>query len=74
MWPSLTIVMAAYNEEDALPLCAERTLASLQGEIDDMAAWLPAQRAVILGFYSTGHRAKLFGRRPALLKKLGEEA
>ena len=35
MWPSLTIVMAAYNEEDALPLCAERTLAFLEAHVAD---------------------------------------
>jgi len=35
VWPSLTIVMAAYNEEDALPLCVERTLAFLDQHVED---------------------------------------
>ena len=35
MWPSLTIVMAAFNEEDALPVCAERTLAFLSEHVED---------------------------------------
>jgi glycosyltransferase involved in cell wall biosynthesis len=32
---SLSIVMAAFNEEDALPACVERTLAYLRERIDD---------------------------------------
>jgi len=35
MWPSLSIVMAAYNEEDALPECANRTLEFLRTHVAD---------------------------------------
>ena len=35
VWPSLTIVMAAFNEEEALPVCAERTLAFLDAHVSD---------------------------------------
>ena len=35
MWPSLTIVMAAFNEQDALPVCAARTLAFLDQHVSD---------------------------------------
>ncbi len=35
MFDSLTIVMAAFNEEDALPPCAERTLAFLDEHVRD---------------------------------------
>ncbi len=35
MFDSLTIVMAAYNEEDALPACVQRTLAFLDEHVRD---------------------------------------
>ena len=35
MWPSLTIVLAAFNEEEALPACAERTLQFLREHVAD---------------------------------------
>jgi len=34
-FPSLTIVMAAYNEEDALPACVAQTLAFLRAHVAD---------------------------------------
>jgi dolichol-phosphate mannosyltransferase len=35
MWSSLSIVMAAYNEEEALPACVERTLSFLREHVTD---------------------------------------
>ncbi len=35
MGRSLSIVMAAYNEQDALPACVDRTLAFLRDHVDD---------------------------------------
>ena len=35
MWPSLSIVMAAYNEEDALPACVDTTLSFLRNHVED---------------------------------------
>ena len=34
-WDSLIIVMAAYNEEDALPTCAQRTLSFFDDHVKD---------------------------------------
>ncbi|MEE2789504.1 MAG: glycosyltransferase family 2 protein [Myxococcota bacterium] len=34
-WPSLTIVMAAFNEEDALPTCAKQTLEFFNDHVQD---------------------------------------
>jgi glycosyltransferase involved in cell wall biosynthesis len=35
MWPSLSIVMAAFNEEDALPACVLRTMDFLRTHVTD---------------------------------------
>ena len=35
MWPSLTIVMAAFNEDEALPDCSARTLSFLREHVRD---------------------------------------
>ena len=35
MFPSLSIVMAAFNEEEALPACVERTLTFLRTHVED---------------------------------------
>jgi glycosyltransferase involved in cell wall biosynthesis len=35
MWSSLSIVMAAFNEEDALPACVERTMDFLRTHVAD---------------------------------------